>query len=176
MEDSRNNKTSQSLKTIKTMKKLLFATLFCLLTLFTAQAQTKEETIAWLQEKLQKYAYYDNDYRRFLITDFKVEVSECNIKFIYTEKQGYDDRHLGDFYNQYRIIPIDKLEILYDRGEIFTSIKNSLQCIKILSENQLGLTSYTKVKITPGEEDLANRLQKAVDHLATFCPKKKETF
>ena len=38
------------------------------------------------------------------------------------------------------------------------------------------LSQYSSIILTKGEDNLYERFQKAVDHLATFCPKKAEAF
>ena len=158
------------------MKKLLFILILFVSVANNVQAQTKEETITWLQEKLQRYSTYNSTYSPFSIEDLKVEVTGCSVKLNYTQKQPYDSRHLDNFYNQYEIIPLESLRFYEQYGDIKTSTKNSIACIQVLSSNKTGLTSYTGLEIRRGEENLAERLQKAVDHLAAFCPKTKESF
>ncbi|MDB5206106.1 MAG: hypothetical protein JWR72_1181 [Flavisolibacter sp.] len=60
------------------MKKLLI--ILCLFVSIAnyAQAQTKEETITWLQQKLQKYSTGGS------MENIVVKVSECSITFSYT--------------------------------------------------------------------------------------------
>jgi uncharacterized protein (UPF0262 family) len=148
------------------MKKLLFT--FCLFVAFASntKAQTKEATITWLQEKLQKYAYGDGWGSKF--EDLSVKVSECAITFRFTLKDSK-----GTWTDQYYIIPTTG--VIFDK--YFLSMKDRIKSIKMkyASDNEI-LESGTRILITKGEENLYERLQKAVDHLATFCPKKQETF
>jgi len=156
------------------MKKLLFALLLCFITSYAVQAQTKEETITWLQEKLQKYIYYD--YYGWKAEDISVKVSECSITVQYTL---IEPPIVGNqkYHNQYYIVPTTGL--YFDQGgrDILISMKDEVASIRNKERgNDEELTKYIFMYITPGEEKLKERLQKAVDHLATFCPKKQETF
>lgn len=157
------------------MKKLLFS--ICLFVAFAnnAKAQTKAETISWLQEKLQKYCrgYGDN---------IVVKVTECSITFSYTLSP---ETNLAKktYHNQYHIFPTDGLifnvGIWGETKEEFISmeIKGKLQRIRIKNYSEVeSLNGHSEIHIVLGEENLRDRLNKAVTHLAKFCPKKQETF
>lgn len=151
------------------MKKLLIILILFVSVTQSVKAQTKEETISWLQEKLQKYTYYD--YFGNTAEDIRVNVSECKITINYTLIERLNG-NITKYYNQYCIMPTDGV-ILSGRIEM----KNNIAGIKEREYNHNeSLTYITSLKITKGEDNLYERLQKAVDHLASFCPKTKEAF
>jgi hypothetical protein len=134
-----------------------------------AQAQTKEETITWLQEKLQKYLYMS--YFGSGAENITVEITQCfiTIRFTMTDTEN---RKLVKHYGQYYIIPTDGAQFGH-----FIEMKNGVKSIRVKEyDNAESLTKTATFRITEGEEKLLERLQKAVDHLATFCPRTKETF
>lgn len=151
------------------MKKLLI--ILCLFASIAnhAQAQTKEETIAWLQEKLQKYIYYDMFGSKG--EDIRVKVSECFITITFT-RATRENQEPVKYHNQYFIIPTDGAQLGF-----YIEMKGGVESIRSKQyDHTERFTKTADVHITEGEENLTNRLQKAVDHLATFCPKTKETF
>lgn len=148
------------------MKKIFLATLLFLGTYIAVQAQTKEETINFLQEKLQKYIFLK--YGEFSAEDIKVKVSECSIfvgfTFVVTEN-GQKSKYPGQYYN----IPTQGVVL-----DSFIFMKEETESIteKMIDKKDISLTNVTMLNITKGEHDLYGRLQQAVDHLATFCSKK----
>ena len=75
------------------MKKILLPLLFLLLGSAVAQAQTKEETIAWLKQKLDNYLVKGTIYYG-TYSNIKVEsLDECELVITYIENQVHiDDR------------------------------------------------------------------------------------
>jgi len=151
------------------MKKSFFT--LCLFVAFTTntKAQTKEETITWLQEKLQKYIYYDMFGSKG--EDIRVKVSECFITITFTRATTEYQKPVK-YYNQYFIIPTDGAQFGF-----YIEMKDRVKSIRSKQyDHTEGFTGTADVHITEGEEKLKERLNKAVTHLATFCPKKVETF
>lgn len=152
------------------MKKKLFVLLLCFMASYALQAQTKEETISWLQEKLQKYIVVGEKAK-----NVKVIVNECFITISYDENEYYTNGNLyKTFNNQYEIIPTSGILV-----GININAKNKIKSIRCLREKSFENERFiwsSYFNITEGEENLYERLQKAVDHLATFCPQKQETF
>ena len=146
------------------MKKLITICLF-MATTFTANAQTKEETIDWMQQKLKTYMYYD--WFGAEAENVTINIDECFIFIQYTYsyyEKGKKDATPGFYYK----IPTDGVEFKARRIEM----KNNIQSI-----NDKGhYTNSAAFGIKEGEVNLLERLNKAAAHLATFCPKKKETF
>jgi len=140
--------------------------LFCLITSYAAQAQTKEETITWLQEKIQNYIYFDGPMGE--AENITVTVNECFIIINYMLTTTY-----SSYPNQYLIIPTAGVSLDKEIG-----MKNGIESIRYRTfDNNEQLSNRTLLFfVKSSEENLYERLQKAVDHLATFCPKKKETF
>jgi hypothetical protein len=141
--------------------------IICLLiaTTFSAKAQTKEETISWLKEKLTKSLnlHWNNSQSIEIIS-----ITECELVI----KHHYEFQEIGKVFIQYKI-PISSIIIGY-------MIKNKFETIEYVDTwhhtegklSQMGDSIY----LADTEEKIYERLQKAFDHLATFCPKKKETF
>ena len=124
-----------------------------------AQAQTKEETIAWIKEKLES----STKIRYCPVGKIKVSsITECSITVTY-QCERYDG--------------------LKDESETFP-IKN----VKIGSGGMLSYpgemvidnyghrSQLTSVNIIETELNLKARFQNAMNHLATFCEEKKQTF
>lgn len=163
------------------MKKLLIQIVLVLSFSIANQchAQTKEETIIWLQEKLQKYY-------RFYGDKTIVRVTECSITFSYNLPPETNPSVRKAYFNQYHIFPTDGLIFRLRTGVtswsgsddyIEMEIKENLKRIRVkdFSETE-SLRNSSQIQVVPGEENLSDRLNKAVTHLATFCPKTKEIF
>lgn len=142
---------------------------FCFLNTFS-YGQTKEETISWLKDKLSKYLNVDD------LNNFKLEdVNEC--EFIISGRKilsyGNNNTHLDMKY----FFPTEGVNI-DSEGEIKYKVK-AIRIIKTPShetKEEYFSDGGGFYKIQNREQDINNRIQKALDHLATFCPKKKETF
>ncbi|MEY3499947.1 MAG: hypothetical protein RL308_1616 [Bacteroidota bacterium] len=145
------------------MKKLIT---ICLLIAATCsvKAQTKEETISWLKEKLTtclKVPYPSQSIEIISITECELVIRH-NMNFIVE----------GKVFIQYKI-PTSSIIIGY-------RIKNKFETIEYVDtwhhEDGKSSTISDAIYLANTEEKIYERLQKAFDHLATFCPKKKETF
>ena len=125
---------------------------FCLLNTFS-YGQTKEETISWMEEKLTKYIYEPN----YNVTVESIDECEITIKTI----------NSGDW----NMVPTSGMKITTDGSMCF-----SFNAIKV--EGRIGNFSRScpNFSIRISEDQILSRIEKAVEHLATFCPKKKETF
>lgn len=143
---------------MRVSKKAITILTICLLTLAgtqTAQAQTKEETIAWIKEKLEKYgAYYPKDF----FTD--VKVSPCKVSWTKVHSDGSS--------GSYSFNPsMAKTWKVDDDGGIYADASI------IRNDKYNTWTFYIK----PGESDIHERMIKALLHLATFCDEgKNEAF
>uniref|UniRef100_UPI0040496C21 hypothetical protein n=1 Tax=Flavobacterium sp. TaxID=239 RepID=UPI0040496C21 len=147
--------------------------------LFSANSygQTKEETISWLKEKLGKYipaATYGPEFS--ILSDFKIlKVDECEISIGYNTKQPTT----GLFCKIIETFPtnIDSVGREYG-GFLFKSevVKYEQYDCSDFSDNKIIYDSFCSIRIYKGEENIYERIEKALKHLATFCPKKTETF
>ncbi|TDX83321.1 hypothetical protein [Epilithonimonas xixisoli] len=152
------------------MKTLL--KIFCLLAFLgfsmETKAQTKEETIAWLKEKLNKYLEGTNS----RVSNLKViKIDECTISL------EYDFHHLDWDGKTYHIIV-----------EMPTNVKGVSNDGRFLYSGEYskemglgGLTIYRNnsevIRISNREDNILKRTEKALKHLETFCNKgKNETF
>jgi hypothetical protein len=153
--------------------KTMLLIVFCLFNL-NSHSQTKEETIDWLKEKFSKYLVEcANEKVSKGSKNLLVSVSPCEITLEYSYRNKYFDK--GDNDDNYKYtIPTDNLIFEYDgistTGERVTFQKMTNNEKKIYKTKIEGFTLFE------GETDLKARVKKALDHLATFCPKKKETF
>jgi hypothetical protein len=165
-----------------TILKAITLIAICLFSM-SSYAQTKEETISWLQEKLEKhfvnFASCTNGWNCYY-TFKSVEINECEIEY----KCSYFWPFSGGTTDGYRIIiPTKDLKInskgaFYIDFDGIKSIHTSSTYVGKLSKDSHfnSMDYYFGIK-TSGEVDLVNRIQKAINFLGTFCPeKKKEAF
>ncbi len=167
------------------MKKLIT---ICLLvaTSFTANAQTeptKEETIIWLKEKLEKHfkQYQTGCKIGCSFTLLNVEINECEIRYKVNYWWGFSG---GTTEGYTYVIPTQDLRI--QRGVFYLNY-DGITVINTSTtySDKSGLNKPYEIRSMDnafginisGEVDIEERIQKAITHLATFCPqKKKETF
>jgi hypothetical protein len=164
------------------MKKLLTICLI-MATAFTVNAQTKEETISWLQDKLEKhfvnFASYTNGWNCYY-TFKSVEINECKIEYKCSYFWPFSKGTTEGFSI---IIPTRDLKInsngafYHDFDGIKKIHTSSTYSGKLREDSHFkSMERYFGIN-TSGEVDLVNRIQKAINYLVTFCPeKKKETF
>lgn len=131
---------------------ILFLAVFFMVGIQNAQAQTKEETIAWIKEKLEQYGGGSSS------SFSDVTVSPCNISF--TEKyQG------GRVY---------KLSFNPSQVKEWETYQTSAYILAdgdiILSTNEAGEQESDRVLwIRKEEPDILNQMIMQLTHLATFC-------
>ena len=129
-----------------------------------AQAQTKEETIAWIKENLEKHGGIDGLVSYSFIN---VSVSPCNISF--TEKNDDNDKPIY----KYSFNPSEAKEWTVEE-EIFVGLYISADK-RIIKQNRLSddTNEYTSnITIKGGKSDVHKNMIKAIKYLATFCEKK----
>jgi hypothetical protein len=141
------------------MKKYVIIMLFCLFNTFS-YGQTEEETTTWLKEKLSKYIVgKDGNY-----TNVNVSVTSCQIEIDYVVNNQ----------NWLTKIPLDQISFLPDGistvGERITDQNITKKSSKVFTQKTIDFI------LKEGETDLRVRVKKAMAHLYTFCPKKKEAF
>ncbi len=170
------------MKTTKFKNLFLIAIFFLLSSI--SYGQTKEETISWLKEKLEKH-FYEFPQKCLIgctYTFQSVEINECEIKYKIKYFWGFSG---GTTEGYTYIIPTQDLKI--SDGKLYLQY-NGITITQTSStyKDKTGGSLHEPYKIrvlkefginTSGEVDLNERTQKAITHLATFCPeKKKETF
>jgi hypothetical protein len=140
----------------------------------TSLAQTKEETIAWLQEKLDVAA----DHYNWQAEIDWISINECEIIISYTFEETYYEHS----YKEY--IPLKGLTISYeDRFQLdYDGIKKT----NTYFANQDGTSAGSLdddyfmqdsgIKINETEPNLHERIIKAINHLNTFCVEEEEPF
>lgn len=149
------------------MKKLIFILGFLIST--ASFGQTKEETIVWIKEKLEKYTHYSS-----------IHISECEIIL------GYKQTSVGLSYLEYKYTaPLKNIDTL--KGEFLMSKLNNFKyeskyfnssLNKYEDEKSELRNAFTLVNFDKYETNLNERFLKAIKHLTSFCLKeeKKETF
>lgn len=144
---------------------------FCLFNTFS-YAQTKEETIGWLKEKLGSYMYLDDaEFQNQKVNDLKItSFNECEFTLTFELKTV----NTGEVELMKTVAPCNGILINLSSGNIY--YKNSVAKWIDSSGGLLFRWQLPFVKIGLNEENIIERIKKAFDHLATFCPKKKETF
>ena len=133
-----------------------------------AQAQTKEETITWIKENLEKHGGIDGIVSYSFIN---VSVSPCSISF--TEKDDDNDKPIY----KYSFNPSEAKKWTV-KEEVFVGLYISADK-RIIKQNILSddTNEYTwNISIKEGEPGIHERMIKALTHLATFCEQKKEAF
>lgn len=153
------------------MKTKILKTLCLIAFLFVSNisfGQIKEETISWLEEKLNKYIAINERTHNYTI-----KITECEISINFIYDMTYYRSQVATT-NRFQLkFPTDQTYI--DNKGISTKGERIIQNNLSTGEKEL-TSSDTTFKLKEGEIDLAARVKKALDHLATFCPKKKETF
>lgn len=170
------------------MKKLVL--LICLFAATAVQAQTKEETISWLKGKLEKCLF--NTVRNFgssASTVIQVELTDCEMIIEITAENPDEQtwREGKKFYGK-STIPLSSFYLLKDdefyrpRASLRSTAVNfrheyytiNHEGKKIEKNETLSYSVFVELRLC--EENILERITKAVAHLKTFCPQKKEAF
>ncbi|WP_333624575.1 hypothetical protein [Sphingobacterium siyangense] len=153
---------------MKTVLKIICLLLFLIAQ--QSQAQTKEETIKWIKEKLEKYNV------DVVKKNFKMEsisITPCNIELYVSY---YNELYEKIVYTTHSFptnpISFDDLNIWFKSNVVRYEIN--------VDADGDGKNDVHFVKHVPfigdKENNLCERMAKALQHLNTFCEKKKETF
>ncbi len=140
--------------------------------------QTKEETIAWLKEKFDKYAV-GKSYKKATVKDVKlISIDACQFSFSSIYKEEADG---GTPHHVTTTFPTDIIGITETGYFNYGGSNDGYEIEKVVQimdgTKKYREASYAMVQFHfDGEENLRERMEKALKHLATFCPKKKETF
>lgn len=166
---------------IKIMK-VLKTFLLCLAMMYAGNSfgQTKEETISWIKEKLLNNTLLHSP--RYTVeggnNKFSLQsIDECTI--VYRYERYFEDGRPSLVYEEQ--LPIAKIKIdsyLSSNGKVFLLASSTDEEVvrgKNLTQGTNYLTKSSIIEV-PNTDNLHERMTKALNHLATFCPKKKETF
>jgi len=152
-------------------------TLFLLFTI-SSFAQTKEETIAWITEKLEKHGTFSGSNQKIQI----IKVTPCEISYIYSEKDGqYYTEKFNPSSSVWKTIEDDNskdfayVKVKAVSGKVIEKYFNNWSNGRDISTGDTKYSGHILI-FYKGEPDMGERLAKALNHLATFCEKKKETF
>lgn len=159
------------------MKKIIYLLAFILagtVTAYRAQAQTKEETITWLSEKLKLGLHADS---RAYCNITLEGLTECEMTVSITDcYRGSSTFGKKTTYT----LPVHGIRLGITRAKFSSGIvertvfRYNHKAIKS-SDGQDEEWSVFEFD-TEKEENLKDRMHKAFEHLATFCPKKEEAF
>ncbi len=166
---------------MKTLKTIITTTilLFALTSTQHTQAQTKEETIAWIKEKFEKY--FDR-YGEFSYSNegAKLSVTPCTIHIEYYNRWHHVDKPNTRAFESFP--PPEVLSVgLNDKGnrviiKLASASGKSYHWFYTDRSDNARSPSTQEIHFINGEANLAERMEKALKHLATFCETKKETF
>lgn len=148
---------------MKTITKLGLAIMLFMTTAISnhAQAQTKEETIAWIKEKLENStSFYNSSWSNMKIKS----ITECAITYTF--------KYYG---NHEQTLPV-KNATFDSEGRLKYSANVIIDIDKDLTEGGQSFKQYSDIRIIESEVNLRERFLKALNHLATFCVEKKQTF
>ena len=166
------------------MKKLTL--LLCMFAATIAKAQTKEETISWLSEKLSKCIvsiYASASEKEFYY--YNIQVNECEITI--EVKMDKPNETRPGYWKKY----YDKITLpLNARLEVIQTGRQAIFRVKAKVIKSVGyyvntnderkdwneFDEYCRIRVNNMEENIFERINKAFNHLATFCPQKKEAF
>ncbi len=128
-----------------------------------AQAQTKEETITWIKENLEKHGGIDGIVSYSFIN---VSVSPCSVSF--TEKN--DDNNKPMY--KYSFNPSEVKEWTIEEEAFVGSYLSADK--RIIKKNRISddTNEYTW-NLTIKKSDILESMIKALKHLGTFCVEKK---
>lgn len=160
------------------MKNILF--ILCFATCTVGFGQTKEETINWLNEKFEKYLIYYMPTNK----NFSFAINECNI--VITAEEKCRNMNVDIHYTIKRTLPVSGVKIdglgrfIYTtkaiEDEVNDLINHTTEKYYSNSSSNFEYPCALWVKIDEREENIFSRIEKALNHLATFCLQKKETF
>lgn len=160
------------------MKNTIITASFLLLSTLT-YGQTKEETISWLKEKIKNNLIGNYSSKGKLFYSYTIESFTINECELYIKMKEETNQNAYSFFDLR--IPIQNLSF-YPNGTFYNY---DIKLILTKSSYRDGIGEKRILKDTAGysridfsnEENIQERIQKAITHLATFCPeKKKETF
>lgn len=163
------------------MKKIITLFALCLFVgAFTqnSHAQTKEETIAWIKEKMEKYSDKNSE-------SYNVKVTPCQITYTSIRKDIYNRRYTNAYVLTEISFPTTSFISVKETAG-FIEIDFDIEAVEVklyvkygtLQEYILDYTNRTNSVdfIKNAESNLVERMEKALKHLATFCVQKKEAF
>lgn len=153
------------------MKKhfIILGIIVCTLMYQPIQAQTKEETISWLKEKINKYKRkYGNGYSMPTIESF----NECELVM------KYDRGNEENIWASYTVT-IPTSGVLLDGDGDLRNRNESIRVVQHIIPNGNNSMEYFKrssIDIANGEYNLYERLARGFAHLNKYCPVRKEPF
>lgn len=178
------------------LKLIIAITSFLIVLSVDATAQTKEATIAWISEKLNKTLPKDPNWETAEVSAatnmILKHVDECSVVLLeqhanYREINGINTRvklnltieipirgmtiDVHSFRHANSVIKINGYEDL--QNGVRRMVDTRTNVVEFSGYNQIVWKALARMDF---EQNLVNRMQTAINHLSTFCPVKKETF
>lgn len=162
--------------TMRTIAKMMFIFLFTGL-VNKMQAQTKEETVKWLTEKMMKECFLEDDKRNNKVRIMSVKLDD-NFLTIDVEIKKAKDDNFGKAMHVLHQVKVDLTHL--DLGFItqFGGLATTGKYVE-LSEgplNKILLTSYYFFRINSScEPDITNRFRRSIEHYLSLIPARKSS-
>jgi hypothetical protein len=159
-----------------TIAKMMFIFMFIGL-VNKMQAQTKEETVKWLREKMTKECFLEDDKLNRKVRIVSVKLDD-NFLSIDVEIKKEKDDNFGKAGRTLHQVRVDLTHL--DLGFItkFGGLATDGKYVEV-SEGPLNkslLTSYYFFKINPScEPDIINRFRRAIEHYLSLIPTRKSS-
>ena len=143
------------------MKTKTIITTFLLLFSISSFAQTKEQTIASIKEKLEKHG--GDEYYSYI----NVKVSPCHISFTKKHSKGFE------ILTSFNPSTAKSWKVSSDSKPLIIADAKIIR--RVNRDGEISNISYLEIR--NGESDIHERMIKALLHLATFCEEgKNEAF
>jgi hypothetical protein len=159
---------------MRTIAKMMLMCMFISL-VNKMQAQTKEETVKWLKEKMTKECFLEDDKLNRKVRIGSVKLDD-NFLMIDVEIKKEKDDNFGKAGRTLHQVRVDLTHL--DLGFItqFGGLATNGKYVEV-SEGQWNkslLTSYYFFKINPScEPDIINRFRRSIEHYLSLIPARK---
>ena len=166
------------MKHIKFLTAILATTMF--LTLNVIQAQTKQETLDWIKQKVSKYGNYDQGSRQY--SDkyiYKISGDRIYLEIWFQRWDGGEKALVGKYsVNLNHIIGTTSGIDISTQGLKISRLKKGLYSDEVENDDYVSQFDFFKGMQFDSEPDLKTRFKKALLTLADFnkAETPKETF
>ncbi|UQA77559.1 hypothetical protein K2F45_11490 [Sphingobacterium siyangense] len=159
---------------MKTIAKMMFMFMFIGL-VNKMQAQTKEETVKWLREKMTKECFLENDKLNRKVRILAVKLDD-NFLMIDVEIKKEKDDNFGKAGRALHQVSVDLTHLDLDFITRYGGLATNGKYVEV-SEGPLNkglLASYYFFRINPScEPDIINRFRRSIEHYLSLIPARK---
>ncbi|MDR6733454.1 hypothetical protein [Sphingobacterium sp. 2149] len=161
---------------MKTIAKMMFMFMFMFIGLVNKmQAQTKEETVKWLREKMTKECFLENDKLNRKVRILAVKLDD-NFLMIDVEIKKEKDDNFGKAGRALHQVSVDLTHLDLDFITQYGGLATNGKYVEV-SEGPLNkglLASYYFFRINPScEPDIINRFRRSIEHYLSLIPARK---